>query len=383
MGWVHDMDSFELPPGISNHAGTSFGAVLRSLRRARRLRQLDLAELAYMDHSIISRIETGSLLPDRGSLDLLATALKLDSASRQWFELAYGRTLLAYRGMDSHAVVSADALLSTAMEAAELSVELRSRGDSHLAAQVAHNAAEHVRSGLNGITGEHAYVKMAEQLAELRFLEAKFYLDYLPERAISGLVIPAYEQHRAIILMLPDARRNSLNRILTEGILYFDKRYGDADEVSKLLLTEEGLSASWQPEVIRATVINSGYLGDEVGVQRKERQLRRIFNETPNQLDQVFLLEGLARAQAQLNRNRAIDVLYQAWEILDDSRDAGVYSSLRYVQVVRAHLRANEQLKIANDLDLDRRAEESLLICRQLGYGRYREEIADLLDRTA
>jgi hypothetical protein len=193
---------------------------------------------------------------------------------------------------------------------------------------------------------------------------------------MSSLVTPAYEEHRTISLMMPSPRRRALGNILTEGILYFEKSYAKADEVSKSLLTDDDVDRRWQAEIIRASVINSGYLGDEVALQRKERRLRKIFNEADSPLDQVFLLEGLARAQAQLGKLRAIDELQEAWEIVEAGQQAGVFSSLRYVQVVRAHLRINEQLSDRNDLALERRAEDALLVCRQFGYGRYEEEIS-------
>ncbi|MGH7929052.1 MAG: helix-turn-helix domain-containing protein [Candidatus Binatia bacterium] len=39
------------------------GDAVRKFRRRRRLRQLDLADLINVDHTVISRIETGSINP--------------------------------------------------------------------------------------------------------------------------------------------------------------------------------------------------------------------------------------------------------------------------------------------------------------------------------
>jgi hypothetical protein len=328
-------------------------------------------------------METGALLPDRATLDGLVTAMSLDSPSKQWLEISYSRTLLAFHGVRDHAVLATESIITIAAEALALATDMRDRGDSHMAAQVAHNAAQHLQSAINGAVSESAFLKITEQLAELRFREAKYYLDFLPERAMFNLVNPAYEQHQSLARILTNPRHEALGRILAEGILYFGKKYNDADKISRLLLDEDGLDQLWVPEVVRATVINSGYIGDEVGLQRKERLLRTTFDAAESKLDRVFLLEGLARAQAQIGKLRAIESLERAWVILDESEHVGVYSSLRHVQVVRAHLRATEQLHVPPDGELVRRANDALRVCKTLGYGRYEEEISAMLDQAS
>jgi transcriptional regulator with XRE-family HTH domain len=377
------MDGSEFPPSGTNSQGrASFGTLLRSLRKRQQLRQLDLAERAFMDHTVVSRIETGAFVPDRAMLGNLLSALNLSAADRQWLEIVYGRTILSSRGVQSVAVVAIDALTQMALKARSLSVELRNKGDSGLAAQVAHDGGERLRQAICGLTDEVACDHLMAQFAELAYFEAKCYLDIVPERAIPSIVLPAYQDYRSAACSLPVARRATLGGILAEGILYFGKYYDEADRVSKSLMASNVIDASWQPEVIRAAIINAGHLGDGVALQRHERTMRRVFDETPDWLDRVFLLEGLARAHAQLGKSRAVDELQQAWEMLEEIQRGGIYSSLRHVQVARTHLKANEQLGRRNEPDLERRAEESVLICRRYGYDRYEEEVEKLLVRA-
>jgi len=81
-------------PGFGNRpirdAAEPFGAELRAMREARRFSQAELARRAGVDHSFISRLESGSRKPSRKMVALLAEALELERALRQRLFVAAG-----------------------------------------------------------------------------------------------------------------------------------------------------------------------------------------------------------------------------------------------------------------------------------------------------
>uniref|UniRef100_A0A831X0P1 XRE family transcriptional regulator n=1 Tax=Thermorudis peleae TaxID=1382356 RepID=A0A831X0P1_9BACT len=78
---------FERSPGLANRAKLSsptlFGAELRRLREERGLSQSALARRARLDHTFISRLESGQREPSRESVEVLAAALGLAPPERQ------------------------------------------------------------------------------------------------------------------------------------------------------------------------------------------------------------------------------------------------------------------------------------------------------------
>jgi transcriptional regulator with XRE-family HTH domain len=72
-------------PPTKQQASETTGNRLVMLRRASRLRQEDLAQRSGVSARTIRAIETGQVLsPQRATVDLLATALGIDSATRAW-----------------------------------------------------------------------------------------------------------------------------------------------------------------------------------------------------------------------------------------------------------------------------------------------------------
>lgn len=55
-----------------------FGAYLKHVRMAKDISQSRLADLAWLDHSYVSRLEGGSREPSRAAVDKIADVLELD-----------------------------------------------------------------------------------------------------------------------------------------------------------------------------------------------------------------------------------------------------------------------------------------------------------------
>lgn len=82
-----------------------FNQLLRRLRQSRRLRQVDLGCHAFMDASMISRLENGAHTPDASDVARLAAALHLTDREHDALRHAFERLVLRSRAPRSDILV--------------------------------------------------------------------------------------------------------------------------------------------------------------------------------------------------------------------------------------------------------------------------------------
>lgn len=350
------------------------GEVVRKLRRDRHLRQLDLADLVNVDHTMISRIETGSISADPTLIRAIRTALCLNESEWKWLETCVAHCALDNAHVTEVTPIPNKDLLDISAVSLRAAVELRAIGNSALAASTTHPIARALHETFDSATDASSRQALSSELCELLFHEAKSYLDYLPPKGIAQLAKPVATQLFAIAELHPTARNRLLCGILREGLLYFDGQYRRADEVAREIFAG-GIDSEWRPEIVRAVAINAGHLGDEVSIYRHEKEIRRIIAAGATPLDQVFMLDGLARGYARLGRPRAVDTIEEAWGIALDSTSQ---STLRLVQKIRAHLEVNNQLGRSHDAYLLGQAKSGLQIAQSMGYERYVRDLKRL-----
>ncbi|MGH7929441.1 MAG: helix-turn-helix domain-containing protein, partial [Candidatus Binatia bacterium] len=347
---------------------------VRKIRRDRKLRQLDLANLVNVDHTLISRIETGRVTADPSLIKAIRAALQLSESEWKWLETCVARCALDNAGITEAAAIQHQDLLDISTASLRAAVELRSIGNSVLAANTTYPTARALSDTLATSSSENSRRALSAELCELLFHEAKCYLDYLPPEGISRLAVPVASRLFALIGSHPTARNNLLGGILKEGLLYFDKQYSQADQIVRDIFALR-IESEWRPEIVRAAAINAGYLGDEVSIRRHEKEMRQMITAGVSPLDHVFMLDGLARGYARLGKPRAVDIIEEAWDVQLSST---VQSTLRYVQKVRAHLEVNDQLGRAHDTYLITQAKSGLKIARSMGYERYVQDLIRL-----
>src|SRR5262249_50864451 len=138
-------------------SGGPFGNVIRQLRKNRGLRQVDLAGLVFVDHTIISRVETGAMLPGADLRLRLMRALCVSKFDEEAFQLAYTQNLLTEHEIADMGVLSHEGALQYSEESLRLSQELReNHGDSEMAAIAAQQSARLLRFAVQ-VSG-HAFV---------------------------------------------------------------------------------------------------------------------------------------------------------------------------------------------------------------------------------
>jgi transcriptional regulator with XRE-family HTH domain len=354
------------------------GEAVKAIRLRRHLRQLDLANAINVDHSLVSRIETGQANVDPALLVAVRRALRPTEAEWKWLETCVARCALDVAGVTDALTVRYQDLLDISASSLRAAVELRACGNSPLAANTTYPVARVLVAALDSCSMESTRKVLAAEVCELLFHEAKCYLDYLPVGGIARLAMPVVSRLAEVARALPTARNELLVQVLREGLLYFDEKYLQADRVARRVLALE-VESEWRPEIVRAAAINAGHLGDELSLYRHEKEMRRIIAGGVSPADHVFMLEGLARGYARLGLSRAVDVIEEVWEV---QLDTTVQSTLRYVQKVRAHLEVNNQLGRTHDRYISSQAKNGLRIARSMGYERYVADVVRLTEEV-
>lgn len=117
------------------------GDALRKIRRDRKLRQLDLADLVNVDHTLISRIETGNMTADPNLMNAIRMTLQLSESEWKWLETCGARCALDSVGVTEAAAIQYQDLLDISTASLQAAVELRAIGNSALAANTTYPIA--------------------------------------------------------------------------------------------------------------------------------------------------------------------------------------------------------------------------------------------------
>lgn len=363
-----------------------FGDALRAVRRSKGLRQLDLADRIFCDHSHISRLETGSEHPERIELEQLISALGTTTeAEAARLQGAFDRDLLERHSFTRAVVLPVDATLALIEHGAGTAREFRLAGNPRQAVAVAARAAQLARAVASGTSDDPSRKAVVGALALTLTEEVKSYLDFIRPAETGSLVAPLVTEQEAIARFLSSPRLERLAALSLEGTLYVAGHLREANGVCHdLLESVESLDDLWVPELVRAASINAGNLGDERALQTAEELTDRLIQDTDvdSAISAVFLLDGLARGQAQLGDRRAVESVERAWTHLDQARATSSYSNLRFVQLVRTHLKVLKELSIGLDQHTQQLVGEGLRACRSAGYSRYEDEIGKLLRST-
>ena len=357
-----------------------FGALLRRRRRARRLTQVALGLRLSIDHSTISRFETGDALPSAGDFDALCRALRVDAADREELTRALQRDTLRRRDLPRPLLLTGAELLAQAGEWLSAVRALRQAGQPHAAARTAASQARWLRADAGESVGERVRTAVLRGLADLLMEECKAYLDYVVPAEAWSYTGPVIADLKRIAADVGDPSLRVVADVGEEGALYVSGAYEDAHLICRRILDERRPGGEWEGEVLRAAAINAGYLRDEAELRRVDRRIRLALDRGEGDpLTDAFLLEGLGRGQASLGLPAALETLDEVQRLQNEGRRHNTYSGLRAVQLIRTRLRALQALGETDKTETERLAQRGLLLCEELGYHRYKLEIEQLL----
>lgn len=368
----------------------AFGDVLRRLRKRRGRKQIEVAVDIPVDHSLVSRWETGSVLPTARDLDELRKILHLNEEEADELEYAWRRDRSSF-SQDEHVgenLRTVDDWIGFLRVSIECVRNLRKSGQPRLAMVLgrrdALNAFDHVRA----TTWSAGHFQALHDLSELLLEECKAGLDYLP-----GSAVRAGELQKT--LRMQDLAANGsgkpiarlLHGIAKEGVAYVAGNLGQAHDLGLSLLHEiDQIPPEWIPEVIRACGINSGKLGTAETLQLAEQALSRLLTERDDLPagTHAFVLEGVARGWGGIDPVRAMGEIEKAWLVRESSEDSEGNSSLRYVQLVRSQAEVELALRtVENRNDILRKIETALTISERERYDKYVLQMKKLGDRLS
>jgi transcriptional regulator with XRE-family HTH domain len=362
----------------------TFGELLQTFRRARRLRQVDLGRRLYLDHSTISRLEGGERLPTVQELDRIASALHLSDRERERLTAAFERDAREQLKLDSDVLLHSDECLFVAEGQLTDARRLRLLGRPQLAAAIAGRTAAWLRLMSHRSSRQATQDAILRALGDVLVEQCKSHLDYVLPPEAGDVLSKSLAEQRRIVRHLSDRRLDLLERMNREGTLYLLGNHTAAYELSRTFAEDASADPVWQPELLRAAAINAGYVADRDGLHDTEVSIERVVAERADltDIDRAFMLEGLARGQAMIGESGAMATIGRAESLMDSSRTTSDYSAFRWVQVVRSKLRTLAALRVRPSRDIEEAAQDALVTAERLGYPRHRGEIASLLETS-
>jgi hypothetical protein len=338
------------------------------------MRQIEVAVDVPVDHSLVSRWETGAVLPTRKDVDRICVVLALDEEQEETLRYAWQRERnSADADEDSASGTDWTEFLQISVEGVRA---LRKSGQPRMALMLSRRDAIRSLDFLRSHPWRAGHGQALGFLSELLLEECKAGLDYLPKSSVRGGQLGQTLRAQALAVTGATSANASLfHAIATEGVEYVSGNFGDAHELSRRLLTSHtGIPSEWVPEVVRACAINSGKVADAQTLSETESAFNKLLDERGDLPPgtQAFVLEGFARGWAGVEPRRAIEVIERAWQTRNSSNDSEALSALRFVQLVRSQVEVQISLRdTGNTGETLRNLEKAIEISRRNQYEKY------------
>lgn len=173
-----------LPPADLEYL--PFNQLLRRLRQSRRLRQVDLGCHAFMDASMISRLENGAHTPDASDIARLAAALHLTDREHDALRHAFERLLLRSRAPRSDILVEPLAALELVDSQKAIVRRSRSDGNPELAIRLGEMLGDWVQLLARGALSDSYQQALTEQLTDILEDQYRSHLEHLLRLSAEG-----------------------------------------------------------------------------------------------------------------------------------------------------------------------------------------------------
>jgi transcriptional regulator with XRE-family HTH domain len=173
-----------LPPADLEYL--PFNQLLRRLRQSRRLRQVDLGCHAFMDASMISRLESGAHTPDASDVARLAAALHLTDREHDALRHAFERLVLRSRAPRSDILVEPLAALQLVDSQKAIVRRSRSDGNPELAIRLGEMLGDWVQLLARGALSDSYQQALTAHLGDILADQYRSYLDHLSRLSAEG-----------------------------------------------------------------------------------------------------------------------------------------------------------------------------------------------------
>ena len=364
---------------------TEFAALVRQCRCQRKLTQSALAALVNCDHTIISKIESGKIVPGKGTADAFAKAFRLKGAEYEYFISALRKAKLQREGMDTEtSFFKADEIIELAESSLSEIRLLRQSGMPRHATSIGENRIQFLKP-ICDRNQDAALTTTLLRLLSLVLIETgKSYMDFLNKSDVWGYMSPIIIMLHEIAERLKDPTISLLADINEESAYYVSKEYQQAYKTGHQIFQQiHFLDTDWKLEVLRASAINAGNLGKKDEIKHYAQLIYQWKKEEliTDPFSLSFILEGLSRAQASLGDHTALSTIEEASDAFNTAADHHQYSPLKKVQLIRSELKVAEALQVKDYRHIESIANMGLMLCRTLGYERHAAEILVSLER--
>lgn len=369
---------------MDDNVKNSFGILMKYHRKRKNISQIYLGAKLELDNSIISRIESGEIIPSITVVEGVANHLKLSQSDKDELNNAFLQSILRREGLDNQRIFLNDSeAIQFAKEFISNVRTLRIQGMPKLAVAEFQQKISLLNSignrSFKTSTRQQIFILLSQLLMEV----SKSYMDFLAPEEVWQYMTPLIEYQIKYANETKDPTSIMMSRISKESALYVCKNYVKAHEIGKELYSNLlFLDKIWHSEVLRATAINAGYLNSELELEQLENDVR-LFVQNDGYLDPIntsFILEGLARAQSSLNNKKVMRTIEEAWNYIELGKRTGRYSALRTVQLIRTQLKAIIESGDNSFSDFDKLGRKGIILSQELGYSRYEKEIVGLMD---
>ncbi len=374
-------------PSALEPFAAAFGELLRRLRKKRGWRQIELAVEIPVDHSLVSRWETGAVLPAARDLNALRRVLGLDIEEQDQLEFAWRRQRQALTDeVESAPLGTVDQWIESIRVSVECVRSLRKAGQPRLALTLGRRDAQAAFDQLRSTSWSPGHFRALAELSELLLEECKAGLDYLPSELVrQGELRRTLRMQDLAASGSGEPSAKLLHVIAKEGVAYVSGNFGDAHLLGVSLLdSSDHLSPEWIPEVVRACGINAGRLRSAEALEATETAVGHLLSEQESLArgTRAFVLEGLARGWGGIEPERAVTIIERAWSLRDMSDDSEGISALRYVQLVRSQAEVELALRCqGNRNDTLDKIQKALAISAREAYDKYVIELTALANR--
>ena len=371
---------------VDSEFTSRFGALLRSMRKARRLTQLGLAMALPVDNSVISRWENGGDHPDRGQLERLRQRLTLTEEEFENLMFAWKREVERTPILFVGELSRPSGLVDFTDRSITFARSMRKAGQPHIALQLCERDAQVVFDRIREQSWSSEHPRMLARLSELLVEQCKAGLDFLPRPEVrQGALSRTVNRLKLFADVCKSSDTTFFSELAMEGVTYVG---GDVDtafgQSMQFLEQFHHVPAGWRPEVLRAAAINAGRLNDRKILEQVEMMIERLLDDLAAKSDNgeaAFILEGLARGWAGLDHERGIKIVERAWDSRRAATGVDGASKLRYVQLVRSEAEViSSDPASADVISLREKVREALNISRTLGYERYVSQLMELLE---
>lgn len=363
-----------------------FGSLVKYFRKKNKVSQATLGAVVGLDHTMISRIENGKVIPSKTVAETISVFLKLSADDVNELMEAFAQSILEREGLSAHQIFLKD---NEAFQIAKSFVsdarDLRLKGMPKLAVAESEQKISLLYTLHSRAKKESTKKEILFFLGQLLMEVSKSYMDYLLPQDVWTFMTPLIERQKIIGQETGNPTLMMMSKMSEESALYVSKNYHKAHQIGDQLYSNLNvLDENWHSEVIRASAINAGYLNNQSEVKKLGHDVKFYLqsNSSVDHMNSSFVLEGLARAQGDVNDKNVMRTIDKAWEYIEKGKKAGTHSALRTVQLIRTQLRVMNKIGDDGPNDFERIGYKGLILAEELGYTRYEKEIQKLMDST-